>query len=312
MSLFIQKGKRSIFQPKGLLQKPSRTTTGSQLFSIITKFKSSFWDYFFKIEIFNFSPYARNLYVFLVLQLVLFSGNAQERDVIDQKQVWAGYMTSSRISEKYAIWNDFHYVPDGFFVARTGLTRRFFQNMNLTAGYAYLSLPVTSNEVKLNRNEHRPWAQVVVNHKVSNKLYMTNRLRYDMRFRQDFGEGELFDSFSFNHRVRMLIGVRIPLKGEEIKSGTPFLNVSNEILMNYGRNVSSPNYLDQNRFWVNFGWQFDNLSVQLGYMNRFVQPPNRTQMIRNHTLLLWVTQSFDFRKKANLLIIDDDEDYRAP
>lgn len=247
-------------------------------------------------------------------QLSLFYGLnydlKAQNDVIDNEQVWVGYMTSSRISEKYYIWNDYHYVPDGFFVARTGLTRRFFENLDLTAGYAYLNLPVTSEGNELNRNEHRPWAQMVVNHKVSNKLYMTNRIRYDMRYRQDFGNGELFDTYSFNHRIRILIGMRIPLYGEKIMRGTPFLSVTNEILMNYGRNVTSPNYLDQNRFWVNLGWQFTDLSVQIGYMNRFVQPPTGDIMIRNHTLVVWVTQSFDFRKKRDTKL--DEKIYIAP
>lgn len=109
-------------------------------------------------------------YLILLVHQIPLNSTAQERDVTDQGQVWTGYMTTTRISEKYAIWIDFHYVPDGFFVARIGLTRRFFENMNVTADYAYLSLPVTSNNIKLNSNEHRPWAQIVVNHKVSSKL----------------------------------------------------------------------------------------------------------------------------------------------
>lgn len=58
---------------------------------------------------------------------------------------------------------------------------------------------------------------------------MTNRVRYDMQFRQDFSNGELFDSSTLNHRVLMLISERMPLIGEEIKSCTPFINISNEI-----------------------------------------------------------------------------------
>ncbi len=246
----------------------------------------------------------------ILLNIILTSKLKAQSDVINNEQVWLGYMTSAQISEKYFLWNDYHYVPDGFFVARTGLTRRFFSNLDVTAGYAYLNLPVVSDGIDLNRNEHRPWAQMVVNHKVSSKLYMTNRLRYDMRYRQDFGRGELFDSFSFNHRVRLLIGLRIPLYGEKIMNGTPFLNISNEILMNYGNNVTSPNYLDQNRFWVNLGWQFSDLSIQMGYMNRFVQPPTGDNMIRNHTLVIWVTQSFDLRKKKE--VKKEESIYRAP
>lgn len=224
--------------------------------------------------------------------------------------MWVGYMTSGKLSEKYSLWNDFHYVPDGFFVARTGLTRFFHENLNLTAGYAYLNVPTQSDGVSLNRNEHRPWMQMVANHKVSNKLQMINRIRYDMRFRQDFANGELLDGFTFNHRLRMLISMRFPLMGKEIIGGTPFVNISNEILVNFGENVAN-NYLDQNRLWLTFGIRLDNVSFQVGYMNRFVQLPQNSNFVRNHTLIMWVTHNFDFRKK-NKIKPDEEVFYRQP
>ena len=224
--------------------------------------------------------------------------------------MWVGYMTSGKLSEKYSLWNDFHYVPDGFFVARTGLTRFFHENLNLTAGYAYLNVPTQSDGVSLNRNEHRPWMQMVANHKVSNKLQMINRIRYDMRFRQDFANGELLDGFTFNHRLRMLISMRFPLVGKEIIGGTPFVNISNEILVNFGENVAN-NYLDQNRLWLTFGIRLDNVSFQVGYMNRFVQLPQNSNFVRNHTLIMWVTHNFDFRKK-NTIKPDEEVFYRQP
>ncbi|MGY6560546.1 MAG: DUF2490 domain-containing protein [Luteibaculaceae bacterium] len=222
--------------------------------------------------------------------------NIPERNVTHQNQQWVGYMTATKINDKWSIWNDFHYVPGAFFVARPGISRHFYKNLILTGGYAYLNLPVTSLETNLNRTEHRPWAQLVANHKVSDKIYMTNRIRYDARFRQNFAEGALLDDFSFNHRMRMLISMRFPLIGNEIKGGTPFINVSNEILVNFGENVVF-NHFDQNRIWVTFGWQIENLTLQTGYMNRFVQLASGNNFVTNHTILFWVTQSFDLRKK---------------
>lgn len=244
--------------------------------------------------------------------LLLFSSFllAQEKEISNNEQFWIGYMTSGKLSEKYSLWNDFHFVPDGFFVARTGLTRFFHKNLNLTAGYAYLNVPTFSETIKLNRNEHRPWMQMVANHKISDKLRMINRIRYDMRFRQDFANGELLDSFTFNHRLRMLISMRFPLVGKKIIGGTPFINISNEILVNFGKNVTN-NYLDQNRLWLTLGLQLDGVSFQAGYMNRFVQLPQNDRFVRNHTLVVWITHHFDFRKKKK---IDPDEElfYRQP
>ncbi len=245
-----------------------------------------------------------------ILFLFSYTLLAQEKQITSNEQFWVGYMTSGKISEKYSIWNDFHYVPNGFFVARTGLTRFFQKNLNVTAGYAYLNVPTQSEGVELSRNEHRPWMQMVAKHKVSNKLQMINRIRYDMRFRQDFANGELMDSFTFNHRLRMLISMRFPLIGHQFIGGTPFVNLTNEVLVNFGKNVEN-NYLDQNRTWLTFGLRLDAMSFQVGYMHRFVQLAQSQQFVRNHTMVVWVTHNFDFRKKNK---IDPKEElfYRQP
>lgn len=231
-----------------------------------------------------------------LLLLFCLSTFAQEKEITSNEQFWMGYLTSGKLSEKYSLWNDFHYVPNSFFVARTGLTRYFHKNLNLTAGYAYLNIHTLSEGVKLKRKEHRPWMQMVASHKISDRLKMINRIRYDMRFRQDFANGELLNSFTFNHRLRMLISMRFPLVGKEIIGGTPFINITNEILVNFGEHVEN-NYFDQNRTWLTFGTRLDNFSIQAGYMHRFIQLPQDQRFVRSHNLVLWVSHNFDFRKK---------------
>lgn len=243
-----------------------------------------------------------SLLVFIWLTVCF--AHSQNKEITDNNQFWGGYMTSAKLSNKYYLWNDFHYVPDGFFVARTGITRTFFEKLYVTAGFAYLNIPTTSNDVKLNRTEYRPWMQMVANHKLTDRLIMINRVRYDMRFRQDFANGELFNDFSFNHRLRMLIGLRHHFDDKKVLQGTPFVNLSNEVLVNFGENVTS-NYLDQNRTWLTLGLRLESLSFQVGYMHRFVQLPQDQKFVRNHTLIVWITQRFDFRKKK---VSDPDDD----
>ena len=237
----------------------------------------------------------------LILSFTVFS---QEKEIKTNQQFWGGYMTSAQISEKYFLWNDFHYVPDGFFVARTGLTRAFYEKLYLTSGFAYLNIPTLSNNVKLNRTEYRPWMQMVANHKLTNDLIMINRVRYDLRFRQDFSNGELSNTFTFNHRLRMLIGLRQHFAKKSLLSGTPFVNLTNEVLVNFGNNVTT-NYLDQNRTWLTLGLKLDNISFQVGYMHRFVQLAQNQNFVRNHTLIVWISQRFDFRKRQSPTPDDD-------
>lgn len=236
-----------------------------------------------------------------LLVAFLFEGrvsgqNPSAKTITDQQQQWVGVMTNGRLSEKWGLWNDFHHVPGAFTVIRTGLSYKILPAMTLTAGYAQLWLPAPA-EAGLPRAERRPWGQLVVNHKVSPRFFITNRIRYDLRYRQSLVAGSPVEGFDFNHRLRFLVGMRWPLKGLEIKGGTPFLNLSNEILVNFGQQILD-NHFDQNRLWATLGWQLGNLTLQSGYMLRYVQLAGPVQYQRNHTLLLWLAWNFDFRKKA--------------
>lgn len=227
------------------------------------------------------------------------------KTIVDQEQGWAGIMTNGRFSEKWSLWNDFHYVPGAFGVVRTGLSYRILPEMTLTGGYAQLWLSAPA-EIGLPRAERRPWGQLVINHKVSPRLFMANRIRYDMRYRQTLEGGSPADGFDFNHRLRFLVSMRWPLKGYEIRGGTPFFNLTNEVLVNFGEQILT-NHFDQNRLWATLGWQLGNLTLQSGYMLRYVQMAGPMQYQRNHTLLLWLTWNFDFRKQA-----EPDLLYRQP
>jgi|AntRauTorcE11897_2_1112592.scaffolds.fasta_scaffold03684_3 hypothetical protein len=249
-------------------------------------------------------------FILLSICLLSYFSFSQEKEIINQGQFWTGYMTSARISENYSLWNDFHYVPDGFFVARTGITRSFFEKLYLTAGYAYLNIPTESNDTKLNRTEHRPWMQTVANHELTERWTMINRVRYDMRYRQNFANGELLNDFNFNHRLRLLIGLRYHFEKQTIFSGTPYINLSNEVLINFGENIIT-NHFNQNRTWLTLGLRLENTSFQVGYMNRFVKLSQNQRFVRNHTLVVWISQRFDFRKKE-ILGDDDEHFYQIP
>ncbi len=233
--------------------------------------------------------------VILLLFLLPVLLHAQTKSVQSNNQYWLGYMTSTKISDKYSVWNDFHLVPEGFGVVRTGLTRHF-ENTSVTGGYAFLWLTPGSGNRSLSRIEHRPWGQIQFNVPVSGKYSLTQRIRYDARFREKVDNGEVVDGFGFNHRVRFLVSVKRVLTNDETKTIKPYVSISNEVLLNFGQEVTY-NTFDQNRISVAVGLQTPKTQYQLGFMNRFVQNgPSR--YTANHTLVLWVTQKFDLTKSS--------------
>jgi hypothetical protein len=253
----------------------------------------------------------RNLYFCALMKkafiflLVLILGNAmvaaaQQKHITTKQQVWLGYMSSGMIAKKWSLWNDFHYVNNGgFFVARTGITYQLPQTA-ITAGYALLLLPMNSSNNKLARKEHRPWAQVVFSTPLAGNFSLTNRIRYDARFKQEAVDGKLTDNYLFNHRLRFQTTVRKSLPKLKWGKQVPFVNVGNEVLINIGKNIHY-NTFDQYRFSFMVGVQKGNIQYMTGYMQRYVLSGyNKTTDVfdytANHSLAIWVIQKLDLRK----------------
>jgi hypothetical protein len=57
-------------------------------------------------------------------------------------ETWWGVMTSVRVSEKWSVWSDAHFVDETFFIYRTGMTyHNKRDNLVTTAVYSWLVLP---------------------------------------------------------------------------------------------------------------------------------------------------------------------------
>lgn len=223
---------------------------------------------------------------------------AQTKSIKNAEQVWFGYLSSTRLNARYSWWNDFHYVPQGFFVARTGLTRHI-KNVNVTAGYAFLLLPAYPGSSQLLRNEHRPWAELNFSLPVSQSIQFIQRYRYEARFKQNVRDSAVTDGYTFTNRARLFLGLRKNFKLHDRPQITPFILVADELMVNFGDRVTY-NAFDQNRLLISLGIQKGNTQYQLSYMNRFVQT-GVSEFTENRTICFWVTQKFSLQKRKSIL-----------
>lgn len=230
--------------------------------------------------------------IFLVMLLLPAQAQAQQKEVEHEEQLWFGYMTTARISNRFSVWNDFHYIPSGFGVARTGLTMHFPNRIDVTAGYAHVWLPLRE---KLRRHEHRPWAQVVVHTPLGGNFDLQHRLRWDLRYRQRVADGDIADGYTFNHRGRVQSVLRRNFPGMVIGGVVPSLVLANELLVNLGR--QSDAIFDQNRISLMAGARYKGLLLQAGYMNRYVQAAAPGRFTSNHTLVVWLFHNLELRKQ---------------
>lgn len=220
---------------------------------------------------------------------------AQQKEVRHNEQFWLGYMTSTRVSEQFSIWNDFHYIPQGFGVVRTGLTRHFPHRIDLTAGYAHVWLPMAG---ELRRREHRPWGQLTIPTPLGGHFALQHRLRWDLRYRQRLVGGEIADGYTFNHRARIQTVLRRNFPGLALGEVVPSLVLANELLMNLGQEAAAP--FDQNRISLMAAARYRGYMLQAGYMNRYVQSAVPGQFTSNHSLVVWLFHNIDLRSKEPL------------
>jgi hypothetical protein len=231
-------------------------------------------------------------YSYLLLISAFLSTNEYSAQQINHNnEFWAGYISSSKLSNRFALWNDVHMVPQSFFAYRNGLTYSLTKNFDVTAGYAWVTT-ATSFSTKLIRDEHRPWGQVIGRFTLQPKITYQVRFRYDARFRRELEFGNsLGDDFLFYNRLRFFSSVRFKLKrlpNDKILH----LNILEEYLINAGKNA--PNLFDQNRTFVMLGITKNQYTIQAGYHLRIL-PQGANGYRFNHGATIWFIHNLDLR-----------------
>lgn len=197
-------------------------------------------------------------------------------------------MTDTRLKGPWSFWFDAHYNTRAFVVVRPGLTYRFPSGTSGSMGYARLWTDPGNGT--LSRDEHRLWAQAFFPFTLSDWWSVSQRLRTDLRFRQNTQNGEVEEGYSFSPRFRSQTSLTFWFP--KLREERFFVQSAWEILMNAGKNAG-PNYLDQNRLSLLGGLKLKNYAVRAGYMSRFVPGASGTAKVREHDLILWLNFSFD-------------------
>jgi len=246
------------------------------------------------------------LSVIFLLMLVSTIGNAQTKHTEYFQQVWLGYFNQTRFSNKFGMWTDLHLrTKDNFFedlsqtIVRAGLTYYLNNDAKLTAGYAYVTHYPADNHENVSQPEHRPWQQLQW-HTRYPKLKLMQWFRLEERWRRKIkDDDELADGYNFNYRLRYNILSQFPLSKKRFQKGTLAFVVSNEVFVNFGKQIVN-NYFDQNRFFAGFHYyinQHDQL--QFGYMNVFQQLAAGNQYKSVSAARIFFFHDVDLRKRKS-------------
>ena len=159
---------------------------------------------------------------------------------------------------------------------RVGVNYQLNPRVLFRAGYAlietfpYGEIPI--NGLGRDFTEHRIFEMVQLSHK-EGKVDISHRFMLEQRFVGRYSSANVTteDEFPLFNRMRYMVRLQVPLKGNEIKDKTPYIAFYDEILIGFGKNVNA-NIFDQNRIGILLGYRFNkNLRIEGGYLNQTLQ-----------------------------------------
>ncbi len=242
---------------------------------------------------------------------------------VEQTNAWVVYNGNHLVSNKLNVHTEYQWRRNELFnkwmqsLLRVGLDYNFSKTASTTFGYAFVQTMdygkfAEESTLKFNQyefNEHRIWQQFITKQQID-RFYTQNRFRLEQRWieykKKDATGIYVRDNetlspgtsepFKFRQRARYRFMVQIPLNHKEMVDNTVFIQLADEVFINFGKGVKS-NIFDQNRASIALGYRFNALcNLQLGYMNQFVQKSDGVHKEDNHTLQVAITYNIDFRK----------------
>lgn len=208
--------------------------------------------------------------LFFALTLASFSSaHAQGGPDEDQLGAWYMYFFNADFGEsrfgvqgdyQFRFWNagsDLEQI-----LLRTGFTYRPEKiNALLTLGYANITTGVYGDS-KETSNESRIYQEALLPHKLSERILLTHRFRYEQRWVDQ----------DFRTRYRYNLFMNILLNKNKLEKNAVYVALYNEIFINGQRDIGdgeTVQLFDRNRTYTGLGYNlFDNLRVQAGWMKQ--------------------------------------------
>lgn len=225
---------------------------------------------------------------------------------------WYTYFGTFKLSNKLGLHTEYQFRRNQVItdwqqsLLRIGLNYALHPAVQLRVGYGWIET-FSYGEFPLNGfgkqfTEHRIFQMAQLSQKVG-EVDFSHRFMLEQRFVGKYSSASATreSEFPLLHRMRYLIRMQVPLKGNEIQDKTPYLALYDEVFVGFGKNVNA-NVFDQNRIGVLLGYRFSkNFRLEGGYLNQTVQygrQINGKNVFQyNNGLIINSNFTLDFTKK---------------
>ena len=205
--------------------------------------------------------------------ILLFIYSSHLFGQVNESQPGGWYMYFGSFSAKDSPWGfqtDVQYRNWNFMgdleqlLLRGGPTYQLQKSkIKFTLGYASITTG-TFGESTSKIHENRIYQEALIPGKLGKRLFLRHRLRYEQRF---------VESADLKTRYRYALFASIPLNNVEIKKGTIYLALYDELFM------INDGFFDRNRIYGAIGYKLaPGLNTQLGYMLQTSNTTNKGQL----------------------------------
>ena len=229
----------------------------------------------------------RTTILFLAAFLITIPGHSRAGDAEEELGNWLIYNGTLRFTDRWSLFTETQlrlWEPASnfqeFFV-RGIAYYHLSSTATLGLGYTWIKAEPFADEAP-ESEENRLTQQLSLKHRARTSA-VEHRFRTEQRWIDKDGQGS-----SFRNRFRYRLQATTPLRGETIEAGDHFINVYNELMLNFGNRDDT---FDQNRLYGAYGWQFtQHANLQLGLLWQYKK---REEFLRAQ---IFYTHNFDFRK----------------
>ena len=216
----------------------------------------------------------------LIVSFFLISKNVSAQFDEQQPGAWYMYFFNTTFKESpWGIQGDIQYRNWDMggdleqLLLRGGITYKPKKaNIKFTLGYGNITKGRFGDD-DATVSESRIYQEALIPHKLSNRLNLTHRFRYEQRFN---------DNQDFRTRYRYNLFVNIPLTKNSMEAKAIYLALYNEIFLNGQRDVGNGarvEVFDINRFYSALGYMIGSKAkVQLGMMRQLTDNWNKNQL----------------------------------
>ncbi len=210
--------------------------------------------------------------------LTPLTGTAQSGKLHDYNSIgWYQLNLTTNLGPKWGLHVDYNqrYEPlqKELFqrLIRAGVNFKPSSAWHFRTGYAWVeNIPYgnfPSNSEGLKSNEHRLYQMIAYKHLAGN-IEFRHRVMTEQRWLERTPTaGSKNSSYLYANRVRYQLKTQIPIKRKADQQRYPFVQLQNELMVAYGKNVPD-NHFDQNRVSLLAGYHFSKqLQLEAGIIH---------------------------------------------